>query len=100
MLCYKEEESGGRVVLVNPYGTSQMCSGCGEAVAKSLSVRVHECPHCGLVLDRDLNAARNILEIGRGPPESKPVERLTSTWPLEAGQVGSVNQEASLLVGR
>ena len=100
MLCYKEEESGGRVVLVNPYGTSQRCSGCGEKVVKSLSDRVHECPYCGLVLDRDLNAARNILEIGRGPPDSKPVERLTSTWPLEAGQVGSVNQEASLLVGR
>jgi putative transposase len=99
MLCYKEEESGGRVIVVNPRGTSQMCSGCGEAVVKSLSVRVHECPHCGLALDRDLNAARNILEIGRGPPESKPVERSTSTWPLEAGQVGSVKQEASLLVG-
>ncbi len=100
MLCYKEEESGGRVVLVNPYGTSQRCSGCGEAVAKSLSVRVHECPHCGLVLDRDLNAARNILWIGRGPPESKPVESMASTSPLGVGQVGSVNQEASLLVGR
>jgi putative transposase len=100
MLCYKEEESGGRVILVNPRGTSQMCSGCGEVVVKSLSVRVHVCPCCGLVLDRDLNAARNVLEIGRGPPESKPVERSTSTWPLEAGQVGSVNQEASLLVGR
>jgi putative transposase len=75
MLCYKEEESGGRVVLVNPYGTSQRCSGCGEKVVKSLSDRVHECPYCGLVLDRDLNAARNILEIGRGPPDSKSVER-------------------------
>ena len=29
MLCYKEEESGGRVILVNPRGTSQVCSGCG-----------------------------------------------------------------------
>jgi len=100
MLCYKEEESGGRVVFVKPHGTSQRCSGCGETVAKSLSDRVHECPFCGLTLDRDLNASRNILEIGRGPPESKPVESMTSTWPLEAGQVCSVNQEASLLVGR
>ena len=100
MLCYIEEESGGRVVLVNPHGTSQRCSGCGEAVAKSLSVRVHECPFCGLTLDRDLNASRNVLWIGRGPLDSKPVESLTSTWSLEAGQVGSVNQEASLLVGR
>jgi putative transposase len=100
MLCYKEEESGGRVVLVRPHGTSQVCSGCGEVVIKSLSDRVHECPFCGLTLDRDLNAARNILEIGRGPPESKPVESMASTSPLGVGQVGSVNQEASLLVGR
>jgi putative transposase len=100
MLCYKEEESGGRVVFVNSRGTSQVCSGCGVVVFKSLSVRVHVCPCCGLTLDRDLNAARNILEIGRGPPDLKPVERLASTWPLEAGQVGSVKQEASLLVGK
>jgi len=32
MLCYKEEESGGSVVFVDPRGTSQRCSGCGEAV--------------------------------------------------------------------
>jgi putative transposase len=100
MLCYKEEESGGRVVFVNPHGTSQVCSGCGKAVVKVLSNRMHECPFCGLTLDRDLNASMNILEIGRGPPDLKPVESLTSTPSLGVGQVGSVNQEASLLVGR
>jgi putative transposase len=88
------------LVLVRPRGTSQVCSGCGVVVVKSLSVRVHECPFCGLVLDRDLNASRNVLEIGRGPPDLKPVERLTSTLPLGVGHVGSVKQEASLLVGR
>lgn len=61
MLCYKAEEAGSRVVKVNPSGTSQECSRCGATVVKNLSVRVHECPHCGLVLDRDINAARNIL---------------------------------------
>ena len=100
MLCYKEEESGGSVVFVDPRGTSQRCSGCGEAVVKALSDRVYECPHCGLTLDRDLNASRNILEIGRGLPESKPVESMASTSPLRVGQVGSVKQEASLLIGR
>ncbi len=100
MLCYKEEESGGRVVLVDPRGTSQVCSGCGEAVAKSLSVRVHECLCCGLVLDRDLNASRNILEIGRGPPEYTPVGEETTIQPRLVEQVSSMNQEASLLVGR
>jgi putative transposase len=62
MLCYKAEEAGSRVVKVNPSGTSQECSRCGTTVVKDLSVRVHRCPHCGLVLDRDVNAARNILK--------------------------------------
>lgn len=61
---YKAESAGRAVVLVNPRGTTQECSGCGAVVPKDLSVRVHECPHCGLVLDRDLNAALNILARG------------------------------------
>ncbi|QKQ75684.1 RNA-guided endonuclease TnpB family protein [Nostoc sp. TCL240-02] len=51
-------------VAVPPYDTSQNCSNCGEVVKKSLSTRTHECQHCGFVLDRDWNAARNILELG------------------------------------
>lgn len=62
MLCYKAEEAGSRVIKVNPSGTSQDCSNCGTTVPKELSVRVHRCPSCGLVLDRDINAARNILK--------------------------------------
>lgn len=51
----------GRVVVpVAPQFTSQDCSNCGEVVKKSLSVRTHICK-CGCVLDRDLNAAINIL---------------------------------------
>jgi len=49
------------VIAVEPHWTSQDCSGCGSRVKKSLSVRTHICPSCGLVLDRDENAARNIL---------------------------------------
>ena len=49
-------------VAVPPQWTSQQCSGCGALVRKSLSVRAHRCPHCGLVLDRDHNAAKNILQ--------------------------------------
>lgn len=52
---------GVRVVKVNPHGTSQDCSSCGTKVPKTLSVRTHECPKCGLVIDRDENAAVNIL---------------------------------------
>jgi len=62
----KAEEAGRTVVLVNPKNTSKMCSNpnCGKLVEKDLSVRVHQCPDCGLILDRDQNAAINILRLG------------------------------------
>jgi putative transposase len=53
---------GVRVIKVNPNGTSQNCSGCGVKVPKTLSVRLHECHKCGLEMDRDENAALNILD--------------------------------------
>lgn len=61
---YKAESAGRRVVLVDPRNTSKRCSRCNVHVPKDLSVRVHNCPHCGLVLDRDHNAAINILALG------------------------------------
>jgi putative transposase len=51
-------------VAVPVHYTSQNCSNCGEVVKKSLSQRTHRCQHCGVVLDRDSNAAINILELG------------------------------------
>jgi len=60
---YKAEWAGKRVALVNPTNTSQICSGCGQIVQKDLSERVHRCPFCGLTLDRDHNAAINILRL-------------------------------------
>jgi putative transposase len=64
LTAYKAERRGGRVILVEPRGTSQKCSRCGEMVLKELDERTHSCPSCNLVLDRDVNAARNILEAG------------------------------------
>jgi putative transposase len=61
---YKAEEAGRVCVLVDPDGTTQNCSRCGRVVRKSLAVRVHNCPGCGLKLDRDENAAINILALG------------------------------------
>ena len=61
---YKAEEAGVEVRLVNPKNTTQACSGCGKIVPKTLADRVHCCPHCGLVMDRDLNASVNILMVG------------------------------------
>jgi putative transposase len=63
--------AGKRVAAVPPAYTSQDCSGCGERIHKSLSVRTHVCTNCGLILDRDLNAASNMLWLGqrlRGVP--------------------------------
>ena len=66
LLMYKAEEAGRELVKVNPKNTSQNCSGCGKKVPKSLATRVHNCPYCGLSLDRDVNAARNIAATGHG----------------------------------
>lgn len=55
---------GKRVIIVDPRYTSQICSGCGEIVKKSLANRTHKCPCCGLEIDRDINAAINILNRG------------------------------------
>ena len=63
--CVSKAEGAGRtVVQVDPRNTTQLCSDCGEMVRKDLSVRTHKCPHCGLILDRDHNAALNILARG------------------------------------
>jgi putative transposase len=54
---------GVATVAVPPHYTSANCSNCKKVVKKSLSQRTHRCHHCGFVLDRDWNAARNILEL-------------------------------------
>lgn len=54
---------GVATVAVPPHYTSANCSNCGEVIKKSLSQRTHRCHHCGFVLDRDWNAAINILEL-------------------------------------
>lgn len=52
------------VIVVPSHYASQDCSGCGKWVWKSLSVRTHVCPHCGLVLGRDHNSAILIRDAG------------------------------------
>jgi putative transposase len=55
---------GKVTVAVPPQYTSQNCSNCGKQVVKTLSQRTHHCGYCGAVLDRDHNAALNILAKG------------------------------------
>jgi transposase len=96
------------VIAVAPQFTSQECSACGTLVKKSLSVRTHICPGCGIVLDRDLNAALNILAkaldgtLGHretsGSPENAWGEvTATALLAMATQQVASLNQEPTCL---
>jgi putative transposase len=71
---YKAEGAGAVCIQIDPRGTSQRCAGCGTVVKNELSVRVHQCPWCGLESDRDLNAALNILALGLQRIGSQSVE--------------------------
>lgn len=66
MLVYKAEEAGKYCIAVNPRGTTQRCSSCGEVVSKTLSEREHNCQNCGFRTTRDHNASINILRSGAG----------------------------------
>jgi putative transposase len=78
ILTDKAARAGHVVVRVPARFTTQQCSSCGEYVQKRLSVRTHICPSCGLVADRDVNAARTILQAGAPPSgtaaDGPPVE--------------------------
>jgi putative transposase len=86
ILSYKAEWAGREFIRVNPNGTSQICSGCGAVVKKSLFIRIHHCPNCGLSLNRDLNAALNIKRLG------------LSLWDSTCDSSQSVSQEAARFI--
>jgi len=71
MLSYKAENAGRNLVKVNPAYTSQDCHRCGHRQKLTLANRIYECPCCGLHIDRDLNAAKNILRLGMQSQESQ-----------------------------
>jgi putative transposase len=76
-LEYKCKETGTELVVAGRfYPSSKTCSQCG-AVKKDLSLkdRTYECLHCGMSLDRDLNAAINLSRVGTCCPDLKSVEK-------------------------
>ena len=75
------------IIAVAPQFTSQACSGCGAMVKKSLSVRTHICTSCGVVLDRDHNAALNIL--------AKALERTLGHRETSSSEENASGQTAS-----
>jgi putative transposase len=94
MLSYKAENAGRIVIKVDPRNTTQRCSRCGRIIKKSLAVRTHRCPYCGLVVHRDYNSARDILRLGleklpQGLREFTPVEiePLQKLEPISASSV-------------
>lgn len=69
LLAYKTARTGARFHVIDRwYPSSKTCSNCGMVKAKlSLSERVYHCEECGLVIDRDVNAAINIQVAGSAP---------------------------------
>jgi putative transposase len=72
MLAYKTTWNGGRLILADRwFPSSKTCSGCGAVKAKlALSERTYVCEACGLILDRDVNAAANLLKLAVSGTES------------------------------
>lgn len=89
-LEYFGTKYGKVTIAVPPQYTSQNCSNCGEIVKKSLSTRTHACS-CGCTLDRDENAARNILRIGLSTAGH------TGTWLQDS--LNAWGEDTSTLVG-
>jgi putative transposase len=108
-LTYKTTWNGGRLLVADRwYPSSKTCSACGTVKTKlALSEREYECEACGLTLDRDLNAARNLAALaagydtaGSGPVAGRGADRKTPLVGLvavkrqpgtaSAGQTGTV----------
>jgi putative transposase len=72
MLAYKTTWNGGRLITADRwFPSSKTCSGCGHVKAKlALSERTYRCDACGLVLNRDVNAAHNLLKLAASGAES------------------------------
>ncbi|MEU1964350.1 IS607 family element RNA-guided endonuclease TnpB [Micromonospora sediminicola] len=104
-ITYKTIWNGGRLVIADRwYPSSKTCSGCGAVKAKlALSEREYECEACGLILDRDLNAARNLAALaaqidpaGSGPVTARGADRKTRT----RGQVAVKREPGTATAGQ
>jgi putative transposase len=94
---------GKITIAVTPAYTSQECSSCGTHVKKSLSIRTHAC-QCGFILDRDWNAAINILKLALSTtghvgtwvkdPNASGDSTATLIGAILSEQVGSMNEES------
>jgi putative transposase len=104
-LTYKTQWNGGRLIVADRwYPSSKTCSGCGTVKTKlALSEREYTCDACGLVLDRDLNAARNLAALaaeydtaGSGPVAGRGADQKTRL----DGQVAAKRQPGTAIAGK
>jgi putative transposase len=104
-LTYKTQWNGGRMLTADRwYPSSKTCSGCGTVKTKlALSEREYECEACGLVVDRDLNAARNLAALaaeyktaGSGPVAGRGADRKARL----GGQVAMKRQPSTAPAGQ
>jgi putative transposase len=92
MLEYKARKGGREFRKIGRFEpTSQLCSGCGiKDGPKPLSVRAWTCAACGTVHDRDVNAARNVLALGRRESLNARVGQVRpASVPAPASEAGS-----------
>jgi putative transposase len=101
-LTYKTRWYGSRLEVIDRwFPSSQTCSGCGARAKLSLSDRVYRCAVCGLVLDRDVNAAINVAAHATVAPdkgETRNARRAGRVIPPPSN--GGVRSTASVEAGR
>jgi len=92
---YQLNKYGRKLILVNPAFTSMTCARCGY-VKKDLTLadRIFVCPRCGWTVDRDYNAALNLLRDAGWEPPLVPVELRPLPVAMSYGQGGALKQEA------
>ena len=92
---YQLNKYGRKLILVNPAFTSMTCARCGY-IKKDLTLadRIFVCPRCGWTVDRDYNAALNLLRDAGWEPPLVPVELRPLPVAMSYGQGGALKQEA------
>ncbi len=96
---YFAQKYNRQAIAVKPHYTSQNCSSCGTVVKKSLSTRTHRCK-CGCVLQRDVNAAINILARATGGHPESNARGVAASTLLGASlveQVATMSRESPCL---
>ena len=92
-ITYKTRWNGGTTVVADRwFPSSKTCSECGEVKSKlSLSEREYVCHRCGIVVDRDLNAATNLAKLATPKSGVSTIDRTGSSPGMGRGGVGKTN---------